>query len=268
MGDEEFKKYLLNSIVPLFPHVRDKAGHCVLLKINSDPGLLSFNLLSKLRLLGFILYPCVPNSTHVTQETDQNYGPFKTQFLSNLELIVDARLEKKKSLSLQPKFMGLPLFGGVNRETELQVDLRAFQKGFARSKCLTAWKKVGTATLQGITRACLHNPQVLKSLGDNEDTDQLHWSVQAVDDLAIHALTQAGHDAHWLKATLEKKEEERPITQPNTVERQQALVAVHTHGGRFHVTGGMHFTSDNFFISHEIGINKEACKNAEKDKKQ
>ncbi len=94
MDNEEFKKYMLNSIVPLFPHARDKAGHRVLLKVDSGPGRLSLNLLSKLRLLGFILYPCVPNTTHVTQETDQNYGPFKTQFPSNLELIVDARLEK------------------------------------------------------------------------------------------------------------------------------------------------------------------------------
>ena len=93
-------------------------------------------LLSKLRLLGFILYPCVPNTTHVTQETDQCYGPFKTQFLSNLDLIVDARLAKKKSLTLQPKFVGLPLLGGVDHETELQVELGAFQKGFTRSRCL------------------------------------------------------------------------------------------------------------------------------------
>ena len=65
---------------------------------------------TKLRLLEFVLYPCVPNTTHVMQETDQNYGPFKTQFLSNLDLIVDRRLTAKKSLSLQ-KFVGLPLFG-------------------------------------------------------------------------------------------------------------------------------------------------------------
>ena len=204
----------------------------------------------------------------MTQETDQNYGPFKTQFLSNLELIVDARLEKNKSLSLQPKFVGLPLFRGVDHKTELQVNLGAFQKGFAHLKCLAAWKKVSTATPEGITRACLNNPQVLKLLGNDKDTNQLHWSVQAANDLAIHALIQAGYDAQWLKATLEKKEEERPITQSNTVKRQQALAGVHTHGGCFHVTGGIHITSDDFFISHEIGENEEACGDAEKDKKR
>ncbi len=267
MDDVEFKKYMLNSIVPLFSNARDKAGHCVLLKVDSGPGQLSLKLLAKLRLLGLILYPCVPNTKHVTQETDQNYGPFKTQFLSNLDLIVDARLLKKKSLSLQPKFVGLPLFGGIDPETELQVDLGAFQKGFARSKCLVAWKKVSTATPEGVTHACLNNAQVLKLLGNDNDIDQLHWSIQAANDFAIHALTQGGNAAQWLKATLENAEEERRITQPNTVERQQALVDVHLHSGHFHVTGGMHVTANDLFISHEIGKNRSASAALEKDKK-
>jgi hypothetical protein len=102
---------------------------------------------------------------------------------------------------------------------------------------------------------------------DDDDIDQLHWSIQAANDIAIHALTQGGYDAQWLKATLEKAEEERPITQPNTEERQQALADVHSHGGRFHVTGGMHVTANDFFISHEIGKNHSASAALEKDKK-
>ncbi len=72
MDKEEFAKYLFNSIVPLFPHAKDKPGHRVLLKADSGPGWMNLNLLAKLRLLGFVLYPCVPNTTHVMQETDQN----------------------------------------------------------------------------------------------------------------------------------------------------------------------------------------------------
>ena len=150
MDDIEFEKYLMNSIVPLFPHAKDKKGHRVLLKVDSGPGQLNLKLLAKLRLLGFILYPCVPNTTHVTQETDQNYGPFKTQFLKNLDLIVDERLLKKETLSLQPKLVGLPLFLGVDWETNLQLELGAFQKGFKREKGLNAWKKVGAATPEGV----------------------------------------------------------------------------------------------------------------------
>jgi hypothetical protein len=163
MDEEKFAKYIFNSIVPLFPHAKDKPGHRVLLKVDSGPGRVNLSLLAKMRMLGFVLYPCVPNTTHVTQETDQNYGPFKTQFLSNLDLIVDARLTANKSLSLQPKFVGLPLFGGVDTETDFNVEVGLFQKAFAPSKCLSAWKKVGAATPEGVIHACLNNPQVMRS---------------------------------------------------------------------------------------------------------
>ena len=88
MDSEEFEKYIMNSIVPLYLHARNQRGKRVMLKVDSGPGRMNLNLvLARLRHLGFILYPCVPNATHVTQETDQLYGPSKTQFLENLDLI-------------------------------------------------------------------------------------------------------------------------------------------------------------------------------------
>ena len=108
----------------------DKPGHRVLLKGDSGPGRRNLNLLTKLRLLGFVLNPYVPNTTHVTQETDQNYRPFKTQFLSNLDLIVDTRLTAKKNMSLQQKFVGLPQFGGDDRDTQFNVEVGALHKAF------------------------------------------------------------------------------------------------------------------------------------------
>ena len=89
MDNDEFEKYLMNSIVPLYPHARNRPGHRVMLKVDSGPGGMNLNLLPKLRRLGFILYPFFPNTTHVTQETDQLYRAFKTQFLKNLDLMVD-----------------------------------------------------------------------------------------------------------------------------------------------------------------------------------
>jgi len=188
---------------------------------------MNLNLLVKLRLLGFVLYPGVPNTTHVTQETDQNYGPFMTQFLSNLDLKVDARLMLKKSLSLQQKFVGLPLIGRVDRDTQYHVEVGAFQKAFVRLKCLAAWKKVGAATPEGVTRACLDNPQVLQiiSKDDGDDDAMLMWAIQAANDRAVHALKKASYAAGHLQATLQQEdaESDRPITQPNTLARQQAL---------------------------------------------
>ena len=46
------------------------------------------------------------------------------------------------------------------------------------------------------------------------------------------------------------------------------LANARTHGGRFHVTGGMHVTSNDFFISHEIDVNRLASAADEKDKKR
>ena len=212
----------------------------------------------------------------MTQETDQNYGPFKTQFLSNLDLIVDKRLTAKKSLSLQQKFVGLPLSGRVDRDTQFNVEVDAFQKAFVRSKCLAAYKKVGAATPEGITRACLNNPQVLQNIsddGDEDDTTKLQWSIQAANDRAIYALKQAGYDADHLKATLQQagravEETDWPITQPNTLARQQALANARGHGGRFHVTGGMHVTSNDLFISMEMNVQNEERAKVEKERKK
>ena len=69
MDDVEFEKYLMNAIVPLYPHAKDKKGHRVIIKVDNGPGRLSLKLLSNLRLLGFILYPCVPNTTHCSTHT-------------------------------------------------------------------------------------------------------------------------------------------------------------------------------------------------------
>jgi hypothetical protein len=58
---------------------------------------------------------------HVMQETDRLYGHFKKHFMENLDLMCEARLGKNVSLSLQPKFVGLPLFGGVDTDTDCHI---------------------------------------------------------------------------------------------------------------------------------------------------
>ena len=78
MDDCEFEQYVMNSMLPLYPKTRDRPGHHLLLKCDRNPGRLQIELLAKLRFLGVYLYPCVPNTTAVTQETDQTYGMFKS----------------------------------------------------------------------------------------------------------------------------------------------------------------------------------------------
>jgi hypothetical protein len=62
-----------------------------MLKVDSRPGRLNIELLAELCLLGFYLYPGVPNMTAVSQETDQ------TTVLSrlNTERIYLADITKK-----------------------------------------------------------------------------------------------------------------------------------------------------------------------------
>ncbi len=64
------------------------------MKCDSGPGRLNLELLADLQLDGFILFPGVPNTTVVMQETDQNYGLFKTQYCKNLDAVVDERLKQ------------------------------------------------------------------------------------------------------------------------------------------------------------------------------
>ncbi len=111
MDSKEFEKYVLGSVVPLYPIARDKPGHRVMLKVDSGPSRMNLNLLVRLRRLGFVMYPGMPNTTHISQETDQQYGAFKTQFTINLDTIVEGWINNGVSLSLQPKLVGLPLFG-------------------------------------------------------------------------------------------------------------------------------------------------------------
>jgi hypothetical protein len=93
------------------------------------------------------LFPGVPNTTADSQETDQNYGLFKTQYCKNLDAVVDKRLKKGKSTAMALWQVILIVYSG----TDLVVKL-AFNTGFSRDACRNAWDKVGAAPL---TRAAL-----------------------------------------------------------------------------------------------------------------
>ena len=147
--------------------------------------------------MGFILYPCVPNTTHMMQETDRLYGPFKTQFVENLDLICKARLQKNVALSLQPKFVGLPLFGGIDTETSCNIEVSAFEQSFLKFKCVLVFERIGAATKDGVTRACLQDMQVRRSIGDGDDESDimLQHAVQTANNTDVYHLIQAGYDA-------------------------------------------------------------------------
>jgi hypothetical protein len=82
-------------------------------------------MLADLRIMGVYLVPGVPNTTHVTQETDLNYGPFKTQHRSNLESLAHARYQRKVSVKMTD--FPLLVFGGTTSDVDLKD---AFSKSF------------------------------------------------------------------------------------------------------------------------------------------
>jgi hypothetical protein len=63
-------------------------------------------MLAKLRVLGFYIIVGVPNTTHVTQPTDQNYGMFKSIYRKNMMKLTTIK-------GIAPNDIPLLIFGGV-----------------------------------------------------------------------------------------------------------------------------------------------------------
>lgn len=69
----------------MYPDAEQKKGKRMIVKVDSGPGRLEINFLAEEQTSGFIICPSVPNTTSVTQDTDQSYGPFKSKFAQNLK---------------------------------------------------------------------------------------------------------------------------------------------------------------------------------------
>ncbi len=140
MDNHEFESYILNLILPLYPNILDRPGKRLILKYNSGPGRLQIVLLAKQRHIGIYLYPCIPNTTMVTQETDQTYGKFKSQFRKNLELLVDECDNEEMSVKVPQYKLCLLVFDGEDPDTKLVLS-SAYEFGFGCEECLRSWRK-------------------------------------------------------------------------------------------------------------------------------
>ena len=113
MTDVKFKKYIDISIVSLFPELEDTKGKRVLLKVDSGSGRNGRDLLMKRRFRGLYVYPSLPNATSVQQETDRNYGPFKSVVCNNLREISSAFYAADLSIPLNTSTFGLIVYVGT-----------------------------------------------------------------------------------------------------------------------------------------------------------
>jgi hypothetical protein len=158
MNAVELEKYMKNAILPLYPDIQDVPGKQVLLKVDSGPGRLNVEMLADLRLHGLYLVPGVPNTTHHTQETDQNYGIFKSSFRENLCKISQCWFEN--SLTLKVCNLLLLVFGGECPSTGL-VLRDSFSDAFSIERNLSCWKKCGAVPL---TKASLRSGAIMHEL--------------------------------------------------------------------------------------------------------
>jgi len=109
MTNDELEKYIDNSIIPLYPNLKDTPGKRILLKVDSGPGRNGRDLLAKCCFRGLYIYPGLPNATSVQQEMDLNYGPFKSVVRNNLREILPALFTANLSIP----FFNTSMFGLV-----------------------------------------------------------------------------------------------------------------------------------------------------------
>jgi hypothetical protein len=66
--------------------------------------------------------------------------------VSNLDMIVFEHSDTRKTFFLQPKLVGLPVFGGIDLETGW-IPVDSFLGGLLAQLVFNVWDKVGAATL-------------------------------------------------------------------------------------------------------------------------
>ncbi len=140
MDKEEFKKYIDNSIVPLYHDLEDTPGKRILLKVDSGPGCNGRELLMKCQFCGLYIYPGLPNATSVQQEMDLNYGPFKSIVCNNLKEISSASYAAELPKPLNMSMFGLIVYGhtipvGMSTITCQNALAKTFDEASNKNSC-------------------------------------------------------------------------------------------------------------------------------------
>jgi hypothetical protein len=273
MNAVELHKYITNSILPLYPDMEDVPGKRVLMKVDSGPGRTNLDMLADLRLQGCYLVPGVPNTTAVTQETDQNYGPFKGAYRSNIRKITQARFDK--SMTVRVTDLPLLVFGGICEATGVELE-NSFQKAFSNEANLSAWRKCGAVPL---TRAALQSDKVRHEvpmmdaliddtgLTDNQQIQKLK-QLDQMNCYYCQILASNGFDGKHFRIEAPKRWKVVAVSKPNTLARRIAMRNASTAGQTFHATGGGHLNSDDFFLAAEAKARENQVKLMEDLKKE
>ena len=265
MDTKEFAKYLFATIVPLYPDTADKPGKRVAVIVDSGPGRVNSDMLARLRIRGFYLIPGVPNTTHVTQATDKNYGLFKSIYRQNLTKLTEYRCSNNKTI--QPTDIPLMIFGGDPQDIGLE---NAFERAFSFKKNVNIWAEIG---VNPFNRKCLQDDKVKHEIVMHEDgtidVDADPLSVKLLEIEGVNKTSIALLDLHGLDGSvfkicaprLDKAKTNVGVTVPQSRARQDLLAKAATAGTRFYATGGEMLNSDDYFIAEErkqrsVAVNK------------
>jgi hypothetical protein len=242
----------------------------VLLKVNSGPGRNGRDLLNKARFQGVYLFPGLPNVTSVQQETDINYGPFKSVLRSNLKKIATACFSSQKLMKLGPFTFGLIVYGGVCPISNV-VCKNAVNSTFNVESNLHSWAEVGAALF---TMKCLVNKKVGHDGTDRDDPNfDTFLDVQSQNNYSTTQLTMMGCKgemlwAQYLEDKVRALQAAAPVTVPHTHKCQEALATTNTHRKEFFVTGGKHIILEDMFKSAKIMSRNAEAVEREKDRTQ
>ncbi len=138
------------------------------------------------------MFPCVPNTTSVMQETNHKYAVSKTKFRDNLKECCADRILYGTLLNFSTLMVGLFVFGGCDPELGLNKYSDACGQSFARDKFVASWEAVGAIPP---TCACLKDSKVCRELGDsniNDETQIAMSEMQKASRMACNLLTVKG----------------------------------------------------------------------------
>jgi hypothetical protein len=273
MNEIEFWKFLEATIPRWFPDVENKKGLRVIIKVDSGPGRKNYEKLAKFRLMGIYVIVGVPNSTAVTQETDQNYGPFKQMYYVNLEILVKFRIERSMTLTMLD--IGKLVFGCEGKEGEDPKLHDAFSAGFGIETNKQCWAKCGAVPLtrNGLTSDKVHHDIIVDADGvidlEADPTTAKMIALEQHNHACCNALSDMGMDPSQLFSTAPKvttKKIEIAVTRPMSKERILALCQAKGAGDLFRRTGGDHLCTDEMMIAIQMGLREAEIKKKEAEK--
>ena len=268
MNVVELEKCIRNSTLPLFPDAADVDLQRVLLKVESGPGRMNLEMLASLRLQGFHLIPGAPNTTSMTQETDQNYGPFKSGCRINIRGLSHARQSFRRTLVISD--IALLVFGGEDPVTGIKLR-NAFEQAFNLQANVSAWQKCGAVPL---TRSALNLPGARRKLSSEgeancEDSQQMRLkSIEQANHAHCGFLTGRGCCGNALKRDAPRvKKTPVALTVRHSAARIKAIRKAEGAGQLFHATGGTHLNSNEFFQAKALETRLEEAGELEANKK-